>query len=477
MTLADTKLLVFLFFISVQEEFGLSLIQREIFVGSINFWAIFGAFSAQYFSDGYGRRSTFLVAAVGFLLGIFVMVVSNSYELLLFGRTFVGLGVGIGLAVDPMYISEMSPALHRGKLVTYSEIALNIGIVLGFTTGLVLAPFDQNREWRAMFLFGTIMPVAMIILIFTVMPESPRWLVSKRRIEEAKQILKKIYPANYDVGCIVQEIQETLEIERMAQHDVGWHVIFQPTPAFRRMLMVGVGIAVAQQAVGIDAIQYYLLDVIEKTSVTSKAGESAILILLGLIKLVFIFVGGRLFDRRGRRPLLFASLLGMSVALFLISLGFFIDSTLSGWAIIVGLAIYLACFSIGMGPGGWLIPSEVFTTSIRGKAMSIATLLNRVTATLMSSTFLTTANGLGWGGFFLLLSFVCLIVLVFLCFYLPETNGRTLEDISMIFTETTGDTSILEAEARLHEHATISTKAPQTESKMSSFAALESEII
>lgn len=201
-------------FSTVQEEMGLSRVQREIFVGSINFWAMFGAMFAQYFSDGFGRRYTFTVAAVGFILGILIMIVSNSYEILLFGRAFVGLGLGIGLAVDPMYIAEISPAQHRGKLVTYSEIALNLGIVFGFSTGLFLAPLENDREWRVMFLLGAIMPVIMIILVFTVMPESPRWLVSNGRLDEANEILQRVYPPDFDVKPVVADIQESLEREK-----------------------------------------------------------------------------------------------------------------------------------------------------------------------------------------------------------------------------------------------------------------------
>lgn len=303
-----------------------------------------------------------------------------------------------------------------------------------------------------MFLSGTIMPVAMIVLVFTVMPESPRWLVSKDRPEEAREILQKVYPQGWNVDHLIEEIQEALEREKVAEHAVGWEVIFNPTPAFRRMLLVGIGIAVAQQAVGIDAIQYYLLDLIEKAGIASGTRQSLVLISLGLLKVLFIFVGGGLFDRKGRRPLLFISLLGMSAALFLICLSFFFESSLSGEATILGLAVYLSFFSVGMGPGAWLVPSEVFSLSIRGKAMSIATLSNRVTATLMSSTFLSTVDGIGWGGFFFLLSMICLVVFAFLYHYLPETKGRSLEEMSVYFADITGDTSILEAEDRIRQH-------------------------
>ena len=410
---------------------------------------MFGALFAQYFTDRYGRRRTFILAAIGFILGCTVQALAPSYFFLMLGRLFVGLGVGTGLAIDPLYIAEVTPARHRGELVTWSEIALNIGIVMGFAMSLFLAPLNDDREWRVMFLMGTVLPIVMIVLVLRVMPESPRWLVANDRETEAMEILLRIYPAGYDVQPVVKDIKEALQREEAAEKTVGWGAVFAPTPAFRRMLLVGVGTAVAQQAVGIDAIQYYLLDVLEQSGIDSGTKETVLLIFLGLLKLSFIVVGGKLFDRKGRRPLLFASLAGMAVALLMVSIAFFVTSEASEGFIVFGLALYLSFFSIGMGPGAWLIPSEVFASCIRAKAMSVATFCNRVTATLMSSTFLSTANAIGWSGFFLLLSIICVVVFGFLYTFLPETKGRSLEDMSVYFAELTGDTSVLQAEARL----------------------------
>ena len=141
----------------------------------------------------------------------------------------------------------------------------------------------------------------------------------------------------------------------------------------------------------------------------------------------------------------------MAASLLLLSIIYFAseNDNVNTTVLVIILAIYLACFSFGMGPGAWLVPSEIFATSIRAKAMSIATMMNRGTACLMSSTFLTVESTLSWGGFFLLMTFVCLIVCAFLYVYLPETKGRSLEDMSVYFAEITGDRSILDAEKKL----------------------------
>ena len=148
-------------------------------------------------------------------------------------------------------------------------------------------------------------------------------------------------------------------------------MILFPSPAFKRMLLVGVGTAIAQQAVGIDAIQYFLVYILDESGIKSRIAQTWILIVLGFIKLPAIVLAGHLFDRKGRRPLFFVSLLGMSVSLLLVSFAFIGNANSEGFAVF-GLALYLAFFSIGMGPGAWLIPSEVFSTMIRAKAMSVA---------------------------------------------------------------------------------------------------------
>jgi MFS family permease len=165
-------------------------------------------------------------------------------------------------------------------------------------------------QWRVMLSLGMIMPAIMIFLVLNIMPETPRWLVKEGREGEAKVVLEQVYPPNYPVGEIIDDIKEALERERMAEHALGWNVIYSPTPAFRRMLFVGVGTAIAQQAVGIDALQYYLVDVLDTAGVKDETEQSLLLILLGVVKLVFILVGGKFFDSRGRRPLFFTSLLG-----------------------------------------------------------------------------------------------------------------------------------------------------------------------
>jgi len=442
----------------IQRDLDLTDVQRELFIGSLNFWSIFGSLGSFWISDCYGRRKSFQVAAMLFIVGCSIMAAAQSYAVLMLGRFFLGIGVGFGLAIDPLYISEITPASHRGEIVTWSEIAINVGVVLGFCSGIIFYDVDDSLEWRLMFLMGCILPLIVILVSQYIMPESPRWLVSKNRTEEAKVILRNIYPNNQhqQIETVIRDIQEALQRERLAENTMGWTMLLCPTPAIRRMLLVGIGMAISQQAVGIDAIQYYLIEIIASAGMESDKAQLGVLIILGVLKLMFVVIASKVVDKRGRKPLLLLSLAGMCGACIMISFSFLGNedennaSTRSAFTIL-GLSLYLSFFSIGMGPIAWLVPSEIFATSIRAKAMSVAVFSNRIVATVMASTFLSTANAIGWGAFFLVLAAIAVVVAIFVYFVLPETKGRSLEDMSMFFAEITNDTSILEAEKQIIE--------------------------
>jgi len=444
----------------LEESLGLSKYELEIFMGSLNLFAATGAICASTISDRFGRRGAFLVAAIGFIFGTLVQCFATSYATLMLGRVFVGLGVGFGLAIDPIYISEVSPAEHRGRLVTWSEIATNVGIVFGFSSGLIFYDVDANVAWRLMFSMGIILPSLLIFFVIKVMPESPRWLISKGRDEEAKVVLQTIYPASSDIDLLVKDIKNAIKREMAAENAVGWDMILFPTPSYRRMLLVGVGSAIAQQLVGIDAIQYFLDYILAEAGVEEGRGRIGILVGLGVLKLVVIVFAGRAFDKNGRRPLMFLSLFGLTVAVFILAATFLFED-LSASMGIIGLASYLSFFSLGMGPGAWLIPAEVFSTTIRAKAMSVATFMNRATGTIVTSSFFTLARLLTYSGFFILLGFINIGIMLFFYFMLPETKGRSLEDMSMYFAELTGDSSVLDAERRLQNSSKLPDDEPE----------------
>jgi MFS family permease len=257
------------FDIGVNTDVGPSLLKSELlqhskdklslFMGSLNLWAIGGAFVASLLADQLGRRKSFAVASVGFIVGVASMASAQSFTQLMLGRIMVGLGVGFGFAVDPVYISEISPPHARGRLVTWSEIGTNIGILVGWCAGYALKDLDGDRSWRAMLGTGCILPVVMLFLVKFVMPESPRWLIRMGRVLEAKEVLAELYPPGEDIDAVVQTIEHNILVETRESGSVTWTQMFHPNPALKRMLVVGIGVAVCQQLVGIDAIQCVVL--------------------------------------------------------------------------------------------------------------------------------------------------------------------------------------------------------------------------
>ena len=428
----------------IAQDFALTTEQLEWFLGSLNFWSIAGALVSPFVSDQYGRRTTLRTAALGFLIGVTICASAPNFATLMVGRMIVGVGVGVGEAIDPMYIAEIAPAHVRGELVSWAEAGVAVGVVLGFASSLL--PLEGAAAWRPMLALGIILPLLMLILATFVLPESPRWLVAHHKEPAARAILERIYPTDNLVEHVVTDINESLALEQLANQRVGWRALLRPSPAIRRMLIVGIGIACIQQAVGIDSIMFYLMFVLKQSGVESELGQDWALIALGTVKLAFVFVGARNFDHSGRRPMLFLSLGGMTLSLLVVSFTFTNTSAAMKSLTVVALAFYLAFFSIGLGPGNWVVVSEIFAPSIRAKAMMLAVLPNRLTATFMASTFLSVAQALTWPGFFLLLAGICMASMLFLYMFLPETKGKTLEDMVRYFAEVTGDRSILDLE-------------------------------
>ena len=438
----------------IKDELNLSDVQTELLIGSLGFWSLFGSLFSYWVCDKFGRRRSFDVAAVSVIIGLIIMSSSHQYVQLMIGRLFVGLGVGFGLAIDPLYIAEIAPAEHRGRLSCWSEFAINIGILLGFIAGIIFYPVVDHLSWRLMLLVGCILPSVMLVLTRTVMPESPRWLVGKHREDEAKQVLQRIYGEDNDdiVETVTQEIRETLELEKKAD-EIGWKAIFCPSPAVFRMLLCGLGTAIAQPATGIEVILYYALAILENSGLTNELARLGVLIVLGLVKTSFIVLGGYLLDKIGRRKSFFISYAGMCAALLMIGFDFIFGGS-SPAVPIIALVIFMSFFSIASGPGAWLVPSEVFSNTIRARAMSLTSFSNRLVGSIMSSTFLSTVAVVGWGGFFLMMAGACVVVIIYLFWLLPETNGRSIEDMTIFFANLTGDTKILDAEAMLVENRT-----------------------
>ena len=314
--------------------------------------------------------------------------------MLLIGRAILGIGVGFGLAIDPIYISEVSPKHLRGRLVTCSEISINVGILIGFIVGYGLQ--DVANNWRWMIGCGSLLPSVIIIMIaLGFMPESPRWLVMKGQTMKSRSILASINPSLDDEGlnAMLLEIDLSISEERSSYSNSNsnsgdnklngtpWSIFFSPPLFLKRMLVVGVLIASTQQLTGVDGVQYYMNFLLEASGITSQRSRFGVVILLGLCKLSAVVFAAPKIDSLGRRPMVLTSISGMIIGLFLLAIQLY--SGIWVGLSIVGLLIFYVFFSVGLGPVCWLIPAEIFPNAIRAKAVAITTLCNRLSSTLI----------------------------------------------------------------------------------------------
>ncbi len=419
-------------FFLAQKDLGLSVEQTEVAIGSMNVCAVFGAILSRNVSDRFGRRRTLAMASLFFLVGSLVLATAGGFGMLLVGRILVGLGVGVGLSIDPMYISEVSPASHRGFLVSWSEISINIGVLLGFLCSYVAGRLPVKIGWRVILGIGAVMPTIMLFLSTLCMPESPRYLVQIGKQEMAKKVLARLFPSETQSDRVIREICASIEEEKKASASSSWRTFFcESPPELRLQLIIVVGVAFYQQASGVEAFMYYTPFMLRNVGFETRNEILGFTALMGCLKTLVLIPTAVALDRSfaGRRRLLLASFSGMSIALVILSIGVWLTSKL---LLVVGILGYVFGFSIGAGPICWLFASEILPTSVRARGMVLAAGTNRLVASIISISFLS-ATGAAGGTAFIFFSVTCVTAWFFVFQMVPETRGRTLEEMQGFF--------------------------------------------
>jgi SP family galactose:H+ symporter-like MFS transporter len=403
----------------VQKQFSLSARMEEIVVSSVLLGSLAGAAAGGVLADRLGRRSLLIAAAIVFGLGGVGAAAAPSTALLIFARVVAGVAIGVASFVAPLYISEIAPVKIRGKLVSINQLAITIGIVISY---LVDYAFAGSGEWRWMFAVAVVPAAAFGVgLIF--IPDSPRWLAGRGRLDQARAVLKKIRNPD-QVASELSAIQESL-----GRQKGNWSELW--SPVLRSAMIVGIGLAIAQQITGINTVIYYAPTIFKFAGLTSSSAAILASVGVGLVNVVLTVVAMQLIDRVGRRPLLLISLAGMAVSLALLGLAFSLPQFKSvlGWVSIGSLMAFVGSYAVGLGPVFWLILSEIYPLRIRGRAMSVGTAVNWTGNLLVALTFLTLTKALGKPGTFWLFGVVTIAAWFFAFFLVPETKGKTLEQI------------------------------------------------
>lgn len=400
----------------VRQQFQLTPFETELAVSIVLAGAAIGAGCAGYFGDRYGRRPVLIVTAI--LFGVFAVLtgMANGLPLFLAARFMVGIAVGIASMLTPLYIAELAPPKIRGALVTLNQLAIVTGIVVAYYVDYL---FSASFNWRAMFI-SAVLPSVVLLIALVFLPESPRWLVVRRQEDEAYRILDRI-ESSEDARRHLEELKAVTGSGRLRFRDLFGG-------RFRKPLMIGVGLAIFQQITGVNAIIYYTPTILQMAGFQSARSAILATVLVGGVNLVLTVVALFLLDRVGRRPLLLFGIGGMLVSL--IFLGYLFGAAhVSRAAILSDVLAYLACFAIGLGPVFWLLISEIYPTTIRGQAMSVASVTIWIFDLLVSVTFLSLVGAVGARFSFWIYAVACVAAFIFALMLVPETKGRSLEEI------------------------------------------------
>jgi SP family arabinose:H+ symporter-like MFS transporter len=403
----------------LRRQFTLSNLQTEVAASSLLLGCLLGAAGASMIGDGYGRRKSLIFSAVLFALSSLGAAAASTVTLFSIARLAGGLAIGLASVLTPVYIAEISPPKNRGALVSINQFAIVIGILSAYLVSWLLARTGED-SWRWMLAVAAIPSLAFLAGLLAV-PESPRWLISRGRHSEGERILARIFGPK----AAREQVQA---VERAAATEEGsWHEVF--SSGMRKRLAVGMLLALFSQITGINTVLYYGSIIISEHFPGQSTSMALVAnVVIGTVNLIFTIVAMVFLDRWGRRGILMTASGGMAIALTLLVIALKMH-TIPPVFMLGGILLYVAFFALGMGPGPWLIISEIFPTKVRGRAASIATSTLWSGTLVVTFTFLSLVKALNlWGTFAIYgaLSFLCF---VYVWKMVPETKGRTLEQI------------------------------------------------
>ncbi len=396
----------------IRNEFHLSSTMQGVTVSIILLGALCGSFLAGFIADRLGRKRAFFTAALLLLLGTSIAVFATSTTSLLLGRFLSGVSVGLYSVVTPMYLSEISSKERRGMIVAFYQLSVSIGILLAYGVALLLA---HQENWREMLAWGLV-PGFVQLMALPFLAESPQWLMGKNHVEKGQKEAKR------------------LKIKAEAPHSFlhpKWKALL--APGVRLAFIIGVSLSAFQQFSGINAVFYFAPQIFELIGLPSQDVTLTATLGLGTINLLTAALAVWLLDRWGRKILLIVGTSGMALALGALACGMFFSYLDLHLLSAIALMAYVVFFGISLGPVTWVIISEIYPLNIRGRAMSIAILINWLSNYLISLIFLDLVVWVGAGGVFVLFMCFCLFALYFVARWLPETKGKSYEEIQGLF--------------------------------------------
>jgi len=410
------------------ERFELDEVMQGWAVSNVLIGCMMGASVAGTLSDRFGRKKMLIVAAILFAVSAVASALPRNLTEFVIARMIGGVGVGMASILSPLYIAEVSPANIRGRLISLNQITIITGMLFVSTVNwLVASPenvsWNVQTGWRWMLASESLPAVIFLAALFFV-PESPRWLTKQGRKDEALAILTRI-GGRQRAEIQMQEIAEAISHEGARFRELL-------RPGIRAALIIAVILAILQQITGINAVMYYSPEIFKRADVSASL---ALLLAAGVqvVNLLFTFVAIWAVDRVGRKPLLMCTSAAMGVSLLLLGAAFYFH--MSVWWIVFLIFAYVASFGMAMGPVVWVVLAEFFPTRTRGRAMSVAIFALWVACFTISQTVPWMFENIGEAGTFWTYAVMCVVTFFFVGQFVPETKGKTLEEIEKSWTK------------------------------------------
>jgi len=408
---------------AIQKYWGLGSLAHGLTTSIAIVGTVFGAFFGRIPADSLGRKKSLLIIALIFLFSSIVTSVVTNWYLFMVFRFIGGIGVGASSIIAPIYISEISPAAARGRLVVLFQFNIVFGIVISLLSNLlivhILGP-THSDSWRYM-LGMMAVPSLMFLLLLKFVPESPRWLLLQGgRYNEAKEIFRIINPTGFE-----EELNVIVKSNNDDAVEPGGTKLF--SGRYKVPVRLAILIAFFNQVSGINAILYYAPRIFAMTGF-GKSGSLASSLCLGIVNFVFTMIAIRFIDSTGRRKLMFIGSFGLIIALALVTLSFYTQS-FSGYYIIIYLSLFIAFFSFSQGAVIWVFISEIFPNQVRAKGQTLGSFTHWFMAALITFIFPYFTEKLGGGNTFLFFTIMMVFQLLFVWKMMPETKGKSLEDI------------------------------------------------
>jgi sugar porter (SP) family MFS transporter len=413
---------------SIQELWSLSDFWHGFTVSSALFGTVIGSLIAGAPAEKYGRKKMLQAIGVLYLLTSLATALTSTWEIFVVFRFLGGIGVGASSVVGPMYISEISPAASRGRLVALFQFNIVSGILIAFVSNYLLFGVSDDA-WRWMLGVQAIPATLYFSLVFLV-PESPRWLIKHGRTDEAVDVLRKI--GEPDPVKAMKDIKDSLTAEGPGAIDASPQKqdrLF--TKTYSSPIFYAVAIAMFNQLVGINAIMYYAPRIFEMTGL-AKDGALLQAVSIGLTNMIFTMIAISVIDKLGRRTLLIIGSVGIIVSLGLVSRAFFMGDY-GSYSVMIYLIIFIAFFALSQGAVIWVFISEIFPNSVRSKGQTLGSSTHWIMAWIISWVFpIIVKTEIGGAYAFAAFAIVAVLQLIFAWKIMPETKGKSLEQIQSL---------------------------------------------